>query len=66
MSGRIGTARAHLAPLMVVALLASAIAGRAFAAGAAAAAHPADTSAYAAVDPFIGTGGEGHTFHGGR
>jgi len=64
MSGRIGAARAHLAPLMVVALLASAIAGRAFAAGAAAAAHPADTSAYAAVDPFIGTGGEGHTFPG--
>ena len=64
MSGRIGVARAHLAPLMVVALLASAIAGRAFAAGAPAAAHPADTSAYAAVDPFIGTGGEGHTFPG--
>src|ERR1700730_9189084 len=64
MSGRIGTARAHLAPLMVVALLASAVAARAFAAGAAAAAPPADASAYAAVDPFIGTGGEGHTFPG--
>lgn len=27
-------------------------------------AQPADDSAYAAVDPFIGTGGEGHTFPG--
>jgi predicted alpha-1,2-mannosidase len=29
-----------------------------------AAAPPADSRAYAAVDPFIGTGGEGHTFPG--
>ena len=56
---RIRTGRGH--PVMSAAVL---LIGWARAAGALAAAAAPDTAAYASVDPFIGTGGEGHTFPG--
>lgn len=51
--------RTHPVVIGAVLLIGWALAGSAPAAGAA-----ASTAAYAAVDPFIGTGGEGHTFPG--
>ncbi len=60
MSGqRAGTGLAQRLTMVGMLLGGWVIAGGAFAAPA-----PKDAGAYAAVDPFIGTGGEGHTFPG--
>ena len=61
MSGRHRTQRRGMRPLTVVWSL---LGGWAIAGGGLAATPDAGADAYAAVDPFIGTGGEGHTFPG--